>query len=302
MGSWGIGLYSSDFALDLRPLLGAVARLPFEPDRLLEILCEAEGDAVERTDDPDHSAFWLVVADQFARRGIDCRAARDRALAIIDDGTDLAIMARLGMTQKDLARRRKMLEELRIKLASPLVVKKPRSELKAPQPLLMQPGEAVVYPMSNGHCINPYFPSKERIRPAWHQDSWGACVIIESGHAFDFLAWYRPIVLELAFPRKPMLSDLSGPRTWYRMRAGTCSRIHYARMELSLIGSVPLDPARLALAFQAHRDRPASDAANDISIANRLGGATLEPDERHSRIRAHFPRLSDLAEILRPAS
>jgi hypothetical protein len=113
MGSWGTGLYSSDFALDLRQLIGAVARLPFEPDRLLEILCETEPAAAGQADDPDHSVFWLTVADQFAKRGIDCRTARERALAMVDDGTDLALMARLGMAEKDLAKRRKMLAELR---------------------------------------------------------------------------------------------------------------------------------------------------------------------------------------------
>src|ERR1700746_1569422 len=116
---------------------------------------------------------------------------------MIDAGTDLAIMARLGMTEKDLAKRHKMLAELRTKLASP-VAGKPRPVLKARQPLLMQPGESLAYPTSNGHCINPYFPSKERMRPAWRQDSWSACVIIEWGPAFDFLAWYRPIVVQSA--------------------------------------------------------------------------------------------------------
>jgi hypothetical protein len=298
MGSWGTGLYSSDFALDLRQLIGAVARLPFEPDRLLEILCETEPAAAGQAEDPDHSVFWLTVADQFAKRGIDCRAARERALAMIDDGTDLALMARLGMAEKDLAKRRRMLAELRSRLAAP-VAGKPRAVLKAPQPLLMQPGEALAYPMSNGHCINPYFPSKERMQPAWRQDSWGACVVIECGRAFDYLAWYRPIVVELAFREKPALGDLRGPRLWYRERAGTCSRSHYRRMALCPIGSVPLDPDRLAQAFALRKaDRPAIDAASDISIANRLKGPTLEADERRRRLRARVPRIEDLAAIL----
>ena len=300
MGSWGTGLYSSDFALDLRPLIKAVARLPFASDRLVEILCETEPAAAERAEDPDHSNFWLTVADQFTKRGIDCRTARERAIAIIDEGTDLAILARLGMREKDLAKRRKMLAALRDRLAAP-VSDKPRAVLKEPQPLLMQPGDALAYPLSNGHCINPYFPSKERMRPVWRQDSWGACVIVECGRAFDFLAWYRPIVLERAFAEKPALIELRGPRIWHRERAGTCSKSHYRRIELSPIGSVPLDPDRLGQAFQLRRvDRPASDAANDISIANRLNGPTLEPDERRRGLRAHVPHIDDLAQILKP--
>jgi hypothetical protein len=35
MGAWGIGLYSSDFAMDLRGSVKAIARLPYTPDRLL---------------------------------------------------------------------------------------------------------------------------------------------------------------------------------------------------------------------------------------------------------------------------
>jgi len=31
MGAWGAGLYSSDFAMDLRPLIAAIARMPM-PD------------------------------------------------------------------------------------------------------------------------------------------------------------------------------------------------------------------------------------------------------------------------------
>jgi hypothetical protein len=300
MGSWGTRLYSSDFAQDLRALIGALARLPFAPDRIIEILCEIEPAAAERTDDPDHSIFWLTVADQFAMRGIDCRTARERALEIMDGGTDLAMMARLGMAEKDLAKRRKMLAELRERLAAP-VAKKPRAVLKAPQPLLLHPGEALAYPMTSGQCINPYFPNKDRMRPVWRQDSWGACVIIECGRAFDFLAWYRPIVVERAFAEKPALAELMGQRLWYRERAGTCSKNHYLRMELQPIGTVPLDHERLAQAFQLRRvDRPATDAANDISIANRLNGPRLEPDQSRRRIRAQIPSIGDLAEILTP--
>jgi hypothetical protein len=298
MGSWGTKLYSSDFALDLRPLIGAVARLPFDPDRLMEIICENEPAAAESAEDSDHSTFWLTVADQFMKRGIDCRTARERALAIIDDGTDLAMMARLGMSEKDLAKRRKMLSELRDRLAAP-AAKKLRTVLKAPQPLLMEAGDVLIYPMSNGHCINPYVPSKDRMQPAWRQDSWGACVIIECGRAFDFLAWYRPIVVERAFAKKPAMADLAGPRIWYRERAGTCSKSHYERMELEPLGTAPLSRDRLAQAFQVRRlDRPTTDAANDISIANRLNGPTLEPNERSRRMRAPIPRIEDLAQIL----
>ncbi len=93
MGAWGIGLYSSDFAQDLGGAVKAVARLPFPPEALLRYLATTEPGSADNPKDEDHTVFWLTVADQFARRGIDCPAAQERAMAIIADGADLAMMA-----------------------------------------------------------------------------------------------------------------------------------------------------------------------------------------------------------------
>jgi len=38
MGVFGTGLYSGDFALDLRSAVAAALRLPFNPDKLVDIL------------------------------------------------------------------------------------------------------------------------------------------------------------------------------------------------------------------------------------------------------------------------
>ena len=46
----------------------AVARLPFDGGRLLELLCESEPGAAVESKDPDHTFFWLIVADQFEVR------------------------------------------------------------------------------------------------------------------------------------------------------------------------------------------------------------------------------------------
>ena len=78
MGAWGTGLYSGDFAMDLRGTIRAVARLPFSADRLVDVLCDAEPGAARSSVDSDHTVFWLVVADQFAKRGIDSRESAKR--------------------------------------------------------------------------------------------------------------------------------------------------------------------------------------------------------------------------------
>jgi hypothetical protein len=52
VGSWGIGLYSNDFSQDLRSSVKAVARLPFEPERLLDQLCSIERGAANEGPGP----------------------------------------------------------------------------------------------------------------------------------------------------------------------------------------------------------------------------------------------------------
>src|SRR5579864_3898323 len=121
MGVWGVGLYSGDFAQDLRSTIRAVARLPFDNDKLADILCETEPTAADNPADEDHTTFWLVVADQFSKRGIACDRVREKALAIIDSGSDLVILEKLGMDSSGLKKRQKMLEELRPRLAVPVV-------------------------------------------------------------------------------------------------------------------------------------------------------------------------------------
>ena len=97
MGVWGLGLYSGDFAMDLRGAIKAVARLPFDGERLVEILSETAPAVADNPSDEDHTTFWLVVADQFAKRGIISDRARTEALQIIDADSDLAMRAALGM-------------------------------------------------------------------------------------------------------------------------------------------------------------------------------------------------------------
>lgn len=274
MGVWATGLYAGDFALDLRSTIGAVAKLPFDSDRLLEILCESEQAAASRTDDPDHSTFWLVVADQFARRGIENKRARDIALELIDTNSDLAMLEKLGMTAQDQRKRKKVLDEVRERVVVPTVRAKPREVMKKPQPLLMQTGDVLVYPTFGGRCRNPYFVDQNRDRMGsasrpWQIDSWSAMVIVDSGRAFDFLAWYRPLTLATAKIEKPVMEALDGDLTWRLCRPGTCSASHFKRMGIEKIGSIVIDQKKLREC--SGELRPGISAAvGDISIANQI--------------------------------
>jgi len=307
MGTWGAGLYSSDFALDLRATIAAVARLPFDPDRLVAILRETEPAAATDPSDDEHATFWLVLADQFARRGIVADRVVEQALHIIDDAQDIATLERLGMKPADLRRRRAMLAELRTRITAPPAVK-PRVVFKKPQPLLLEVGDAFVYPTCAGQCINPYFASKaldrqytrEGPRP-WGQDGWGAAVIVDCGRVFEFLAWYRPLTMAVAASEKLTLDTLRGDRTWRLQRPGTCSPAHFRKMELETIGRLPVDPVKVHAVFP-HRPPATSAAVADISLANQLATLPSVPDRAIQRPsgprRGGVPAIERIEQIL----
>src|SRR5256885_1954989 len=97
MGAWGAGLYSSDMAGDIRAVINSALRLPLDEDRIVEILSGCERRAASDPDNEDHTTFWLVLADQFEKRGIAHAPTRQKALAIIERGDDLTMMERRGM-------------------------------------------------------------------------------------------------------------------------------------------------------------------------------------------------------------
>ena len=105
MGAWGAGLYSSDMAADMRAVIKSALRLPFDEDRIVDILRDCERRAADDADDEDHTTFWLVLADQFEKRGVAHAPTRDKAIAIIDRGDDLDMMEKRGMKQADLRKR-----------------------------------------------------------------------------------------------------------------------------------------------------------------------------------------------------
>ena len=277
VGVFGTGLYSGDFAMDLRSTVRAVLRLPFAPDRLVDILCESEPSAAKNPADEDHTTFWLAVADLFAKRGIESARVRDTALVIIDKGTDLATLEELGMTAPNIRKRKKILDELRARLLAP-IVSKPRPVLKAPQPLLMGIGDVFVYPTCAGQCINPYIGSREMqkfhrkdgsVSWEWRQDGWAAMVVVDRGRAFDFLSWYRPLTVAQATDEKPTLEGLRGELLWKLSWPSTCTATHLKRMELEKIGVWPIDDAKLRGQFR-HMQPGTNHAINDISLANGL--------------------------------
>jgi len=283
MGVFGTGLYSGDFAMDLRSTIGAVARLPYDVHRMRQILADTEPSAANDPNNEDHTTFWLVVADQFAKRSIADDVVRNKALAIIDTGEDIAMLEKLGMKDVDLRKRRKVLDEVRTHILEAPQSNKHRVVLKKPQPLLMGIGDVLIYPTCDGKNINPYYRSKElNVRYTkdgplpWRQNGWGAMVIIDCGRAFEFLSWYRPLTIAPATSEEPSLDSLRGERPWKYRLPGNCSASHFRKMELKKIGRFEIDLTKRIFVFPMLRPG-VSSAVKDISIANSMSAVSPVP-------------------------
>ena len=261
MGAWGPGLYSDDFALDLRATLSAVGRLPVDGPEIVRLLCDLEPASLS-PDDEDYSTFWLVVADQLQKRGV-ASEAQARALRIIDDDSNLKVLEALGMSTVDLRKRRRTLQKLRETLsASP--PEKLRRTLKKPQAFLMERGQVYIYPVdSRGNCINPYFT--DATRPDFTPAGWGAFQVVGTGHALGYLAWYELARTRKVARRKPRLKKAAASIDSKRRGIGTLTRLHASRMQIELLGSV--EPATGAEPTEAATIRA---TASDVSIANLL--------------------------------
>jgi hypothetical protein len=280
MGAWGAGLYSSDMAADMRAVIKSALRLPFDEDRIVEILSDGERAAADPNNE-DHTTFWLVLADQFEKRSVAHPPSRDKAIAIIDRGDDLAMMEKLGMKQADLRKRGAKLAELRARLAAAPRVSKSRVTIKAPEPYTLEIGVLYACPVKGSSCINAYFSKKDLERWPFTPDGWRQFVILDRGRAFDYLAWYQPLVCKKPVPQKPQLADAGADLWWKLDTPKTCPERHFERMGIEAIGTVPIDmekararfpKSRRGIVFLGWGGRGA--AVNDISICNSMNASS----------------------------
>jgi hypothetical protein len=298
VGTWGAGLYSGDFAADLRSTVSALSRLPFDGNVLVDLLCAAEPQAANNPRDEDHTTFWLVAADQFVKRGIQAERALESALRIIADGSDLAMHERLGMSGQGLTARQRTLEELRGRLSSGAPTAPRKNVLKKPQPLIAAPGDCLNYPTAGGDSINPYFPP-EKWAERWHPDGWAAMMIVDAGRAFEFLAWYRAVTIATAWTDKPGTDALLTGTGWELRSPGTLSAAHFKRMALERVASLTISAENVVKAFSDLK--PGTyQAIHDISISNEMqvAPATAASNKPRAIGRPARPRIERLSELL----
>ena len=282
MGTWGTGLYSGDFAADLRGVVGAATRLPLDEEGLVKALCDAEKSVAENPADEDHTVFWLVLADQFEKRGIFSARVRDMALAIIDGEKDAAMMQKLGMKPPDLRKRAKKLAELRARIIAQPTTSKPRKTMAGPEPYVLEVGGAYAYPTRGGDTINPYMSPKQFDRSQWGPDGFGAMLVIGRGRALDYLPWYHAAVSTEVLPSVPDRTKLVSEVRWGLPIYGTMHAAHLRKMEIAELGVFPLDPARIAHFFP-HLAPGTVYAVQDISLAEDMEVTGRQPAGHHWR-------------------
>ena len=122
MGAWGAGLYSDDFALDVKSeFLDAInSGKPYR-----EAFEELKKTYVDNAynDDPDIPVFWFVCADILWKKGRLDEDIKQTALEYLESETDIA---RWAEESPSLGRKRKVvLEKLKLKLQSPQPEAKP---------------------------------------------------------------------------------------------------------------------------------------------------------------------------------
>lgn len=271
MGSWGPGLYSNDLSEDLKPAIGSVLQVPLSIDEVVEILLQDNICALD-VDDDDHTSFWLVLADQFEKRGIRHADTMAKALHLVDSGTDLEVMRSLGMEDSDLKRRDKAISELANRLRSPRP-EKLRKTLKAPQPLLAQKGDIICYPVMAGRCLNPYLKSTEQARP-WHPDGWRYGAVALAEHAYEYLAWYAILLSDEIAAIKPVPDSTAPLATTGAVAIGTCSKIRWKRLGIEIFArsEVELSPAMLPKV----KGYGLATVTNDVCISNMLSGESIQ--------------------------
>jgi hypothetical protein len=299
MGAWGGGLYDGDYALDLKATIKGVLRAPLSDDEVLAEIWASHG---ERAEEADALDYWLVLADQLERLGIRRPDIFERAIAIVEAGEDVAMLAELEAEPKTIAERRKDTAKLLARLRDPRPAK-PRRPLKAPQPLLLELGEGIAWPTDGGNSINPYVPEDKLWKlGGFTQDGWGFGIVTDAGHHYRVLAYYAVQVLKWRRAERPSPElAMHCPRSPHRY--GTFSQQHLKRTRVERLGRVPdaalgpppeLDVARRSARRAALEDIGLS-AAFGLDAWNHYvwpglkfpfpapSGAPLDPDEPDQR-------------------
>lgn len=263
MGAWGPGLYSNDIAQDLKGAVRAMLQSPLSLDEVVASLLDTYPNVTEPGDE-EASTFWLVVANQLVRAGQRHEPTFSRALDLIENGGDAALMAELDMSPADLRRRQASLQKLADQLRTPFETKARKAG--KPGKLLFRAGDLVTYPTWGGRTRNPW--SKDPAPVTLHEGEpmrWSAFVVTHALRAWDFVPVYIISRAVEDFEHRPGMDVLIDAEFSEQAGIGTLKLRHAKLIEFETIGHVDLDPAEIDPPERAMK-HAAKVASMDLSL------------------------------------
>jgi hypothetical protein len=187
------------------------------------------------------------------------------------------------MTERDLAKRAKVLSELRARWAAPHPKPATRRIQSKPDAFIFAVGDCVAYPVKDsGKTINPYFPKPET-DPDWRHDGYGAMTVLARGHYLGTFAWYAVARLSVITREKPSLdactaaqvesqtttlAERLGEKPQLCIFAGRLTPLFGRKMRFEVVGRAVTDEARVRedlAAFFAPGFVPGVCLANELS-------------------------------------
>lgn len=255
MGAWGSGLYQDDEACDLRDSIKVLAKLPWTGDKLLSLLLDDS--CSQDSTEASGSMFWLVVADQFERKGITCHQAFDSAIQIITSGQDIANLRQLEMSERDLRKREGDLQKLLARLTHPRPERKIPANPRQPA-MVVETGQIYVFPAMQGYMDSSHFAKSfnawfshwgDPAHTPFSPDSWGAFIVLATGRAYDWLPWAACCPLLVPLNHKASLDEAIAAALIhfpeYGFDTNKPNALHLKRMQAQCIGSVSLDTTKV---------------------------------------------------------
>lgn len=256
MGTWSAALYGNDTSCDIRGDVREFLSTPLSADAILSELQKKYPD-LDDSKSEDYADLWLALADQLHTHGIANPKVFATARAIVDNGIDLKIKRTLGMDERDLAKRERLLQDLRAKWAKPNPKPQKRKVQSKPDAFVLDVGDCVTFPMTEADAaINPYFTKHD---PAWEPDAYGAFAVLARGLHLDLYAWYAVARLSLRTSKRPtfdrcaiamieaelsLVAEHMGEKPRIAIFAGRLKPLHVKRMAFEVAGRLtPNDKA-----------------------------------------------------------
>lgn len=266
MGTWGEGLYDDDEACDLRDMISLLSKMPGDGESMLRLVLE-QFERDENLDEDGCPAFWLVVADQFAKRGIICDRAVRLGLAAIETGADFRDLEARGMGANGIAGRKKVHSRLRERLENA----KPRGSRKIPKSppkCAVAAGQIYSFPTMDGKGLNAWFSSWEEAK--FKPNGWGSLIILDVGRVFDWFPWaaYTPLVTDPS--KEPDLDTAVSSKTLFSDGVAFFApkESHMKRMGMKHLGCIDVSQSAVDELKKLSRQTPKSAVMCDWSICS----------------------------------